>query len=78
MITETIVTTAITESIKGFNGADEYFSKTRDVFTARLQSYIMETKKYLEAAVIGEIGNNTFDHNFIFEKNFPWGVCGEI
>jgi hypothetical protein len=74
MIAETIVETVTAESIKGFNKTDVYFSKTRDVFTARIQSYIMETKKYLEAAVIGEIGNNTFDHNFIFEENFPWGV----
>jgi hypothetical protein len=74
MIAKTIVEAVVAESIKGFNEADKYFSKTRDVCTARIQSYIMETKKYLEAAVIGEIGNNTFDHNFIFDENFPWGV----
>jgi hypothetical protein len=74
MIVDTIAEAVVAESIKGFNEADEYFSKTRDVFTARIQSYITETKKYLEAAIIGEIGNNTFDHNFIFEENFPWGV----
>jgi hypothetical protein len=74
MIAKTIVEAVTAESVKGFNEADVCFSKTRDAFTARIQSYIMETKKYLEAAVIGEIGNNTFDHNFIFEENFPWGV----
>ncbi|MDR0322472.1 MAG: hypothetical protein LBI28_13310 [Treponema sp.] len=74
MITETVVEEAVTEYLKGFNEANKYFLSTRDVFTARLQNYIIETKKYLEAAVIGEIGNNTFDHNFIFEENFPWGV----
>jgi hypothetical protein len=44
MITESIVEAVVAESIKGFNKADEYFSKTRDVFTARLQSYIIEKK----------------------------------
>lgn len=39
------------------------FSKTRDVFQARLDTYISRTNKYLESAVIGEIGNNTYDHN---------------
>jgi hypothetical protein len=74
MISEATIDSTISEMISGFNGNDEYFSKTRDVFTARLQSYILETKKYLEAAIIGEIGNNTFDHNFVFEKSFPGGV----
>ena len=60
--------------LSGFKNDNEYFSETRDIFTARLQSYILETKKYLEAAIIGEIGNNTFDHNFIFEKDRQRGV----
>jgi hypothetical protein len=74
MIPATITEAVVAEAANGFNESDEYISKTRDVFTARMQNYILETKKYLEAAVIGEIGNNTFDHNFIFEKEFPWGV----
>ena len=74
MISEVIIDSAISEMLSGFNENSECFSKTRDIFTARLQSYIIETKKYLEAAIIGEIGNNTFDHNFIFEKDFPGGV----
>jgi len=74
MISETIIDSVISEMVGGFIGNGEYFSKTRDIFTARLQSYIIETKKYLEAAIIGEIGNNTFDHNFVFEKDFPGGV----
>jgi hypothetical protein len=76
-LNEAMVDSVISEMINGFNGNNgnaEYFSRTRDVFTARLQSYILETKKYLEAAIIGEIGNNTFDHNFAFEKKFPGGV----
>jgi len=74
MISEAIVDSVISEMLGGFNENGEYFSKTRDIFTARLQSYIIETKNYLEAAIIGEIGNNTFDHNFVFEKKFPGGV----
>jgi len=74
MISETIIDSVISEMVNGFIGNDECFSKTRDVFTARMQSYILETEKYLEAAVIGEIGNNTFDHNFVFKKNFTGGV----
>jgi hypothetical protein len=31
-----------------------------DVFTARLESFIIDTNKYLEAAIVGEIGNNQF------------------
>jgi len=74
MINEKIIETVTTEKINGFKESSEYFSGTRDVFTARIQSYVLETKKYLEAAIIGEIGNNTFDHNFIFENGFPIGV----
>ena len=74
MISETIIDSVISEMAGGFNGNSDYFSKTRDIFTARLQSYIIETQKYLEAAIIGEIGNNTFDHNFVFEKDYPGGV----
>ena len=74
MIEERIVKIAISEMNNCFRKSDEYFSKTRDVFTARLQSFVLETEKYLEAAVIGEIGNNTFDHNFGFNTNYPWGV----
>ena len=52
----------------------EHFAKTRDVFSARLDSYIASTGKYLEAAAIGELGNNAFDHNFNFNQTFERGV----
>jgi hypothetical protein len=74
MIDKTIVETVISEMICCFKGSEEYFSKTRDVFSVRLQSYITETEKYLEAAIIGEIGNNTFDHNFGFITSYPKGA----
>ena len=78
MIATQIIESAIAGKNNGFSKNDGRFSKTRDVFSARVQSYILETRKYLEAAVIGEIGNNTFDHNFIFEKNLPTGVYWDL
>ena len=39
-----------------------------------MQEYVTSTEKWLEAAVIGEIGNNTFDHNFQFAHDCPRGV----
>jgi hypothetical protein len=74
MIAETVIEALVAETVHGLNENDECFSKSRDVFSARMQSYILETNKYLEAAIIGEIGNNTFDHNFIFQQGLPWGV----
>ena len=44
----------------------DLFSKTRDVFQARIDTFSHATNKYLESAMIAEIGNNTFDHNFTF------------
>lgn len=50
------------------------FSKTRDVFQARLDTYVSRTNKYLESAVIGELGNNTFDHNLDYDSNHLRGA----
>ena len=74
MIDNDIITSIIADMNNQFVHTRECFSKTRDVFMARLQSYIIESEKYLEAAIIGEIGNNTFDHNFIFVNEVPRGV----
>ena len=74
MINEEILDAVVSEKIICFKNHTECYSKTRDVFLARLQRYIMETGEYLKAAIIGEIGNNTFDHNMVYEKNYPWGV----
>ncbi|WP_206173237.1 hypothetical protein [Treponema ruminis] len=52
----------------------ELISKTRDVFDARLVSYTSRTQNWLLGAVIGEIGANTFDHNFSFRTEVPKGV----
>ncbi|OGC16203.1 hypothetical protein A2246_03500 [candidate division WOR-1 bacterium RIFOXYA2_FULL_37_7] len=40
-----------------------YQCETRDVFKAKLDNFYAETKDPLLTAVIGEIGNNSFDHN---------------
>jgi hypothetical protein len=59
---------------EGFPGHDEYFCNFRDAFSARLDSYIRKSERYLEGAILGEIGNNTFDHNFNFTESFPRGI----
>ncbi|AEF86804.1 hypothetical protein TREPR_1877 [Treponema primitia ZAS-2] len=74
MIEHEIVKAVVSEMKNCFGKDNEHFSKTRDIFATRIQSYTLETGKYLEAAIIGEIGNNTFDHNFVFENNYPRGV----
>ena len=78
MIEEEVFKAVIADMQNCFKWNDANFSSTRDVFTARIQSYILETKKYLEAAIIGEIGNNTFDHNFIFENDCPRGAYCDL
>lgn len=52
----------------------DLFSKTRDVFQARVDTYTSRTNKYLESAVIGKIGNNTFDHNLDYDSNHQRGA----
>ena len=52
--------------------ASDYYCETRDIFQARLDrmtddllanNNIKEEKIYLVSAIVGEIGNNSFDHN---------------
>ena len=50
------------------------FSKTRDIFQARVDTYVSRTSRYLESAVIGELGNNTFDHNLDYDGNHLKGA----
>jgi len=43
---------------------DENFQiKTRDMLQAKLDNYYVEIKESLLIAVMGELGNNSFDHN---------------
>ena len=73
MINISCIETAFSElKLNGKNF--DYFSKTRDVFSARLEIYALETKKFLEAAIIGEIGNNSFDHNINANGSYTRGV----
>jgi hypothetical protein len=74
MINEDVIKDVVKAMEDGFEKDKDHFSITRDVFTARLESFIADTEKYLEAAIIGEIGNNTFDHNFIFMNVHKKGV----
>jgi hypothetical protein len=75
MFDDATIQAVISEKQAGFAFDAGCISATRDVFTSRMQTYVAETGKYLEAAVISEIGNNTFDHNFVYAKDFPRGVC---
>lgn len=52
----------------------DYFCVSRDIFQARVDTFVNRTKKYLQAAIIGEIGNNTFDHNWDFDKEHVRGT----
>lgn len=52
----------------------DYFCIARDIFQARLDTYVLRSKEYLLSAIIGEIGNNTFDHNWEFAKGQTRGV----
>lgn len=61
------------ENASNENNTD-FFCKYRDIFQARLDSYILKTDKYLESAIIGEIGNNTFDHNLEFSAGKARGT----
>ncbi|MBR5095878.1 MAG: hypothetical protein IK094_02085 [Treponema sp.] len=54
--------THISESSLSKNA--DFFCVSRDIFQARLDSFISKTGKYIESAVIGEIGNNSIDHNW--------------
>jgi len=42
MICDAVSKDVSLEMLSGFKNDQQYFSETRDVFTARLQSYILE------------------------------------
>lgn len=66
------IITKIEEASK--NKDEDFFCLTRDIFQARIDSYALRTTKYLESAIIGEIGNNTFDHNFDYAEGYLRGT----
>ena len=54
----------------GYEPSPEYYCRTRDVFQARLENFQSSLVKNQEpnlasliSAIVGEIGNNSFDHN---------------
>ena len=51
---------------------EENWASYKDIFEARLQAFNLQTEEWLLGAVIGEIGFNTFDHNFSFSS---YKVC---
>lgn len=61
---------------------DEYYCPTRDIFQVRLAGFLEELRKklsddnhaFLLTAIVGEIGNNSFDHNLGKWLDVP-GVC---
>jgi len=61
---------------------DKYYCPTRDIFQARLTGFLEGLRKkltddnraFLLTAIVGEIGNNSFDHNLGKWLGAP-GVC---
>jgi len=58
------------KSDRAYEPDQKYYCKTRDVFQARLEHFQQEllknknnTPASLVSAIVGEIGNNSFDHN---------------
>lgn len=52
----------------------DFWSPNKDIFDARLQTFNLRSQEWLFGAVIGEVGFNTFDHNFIFPNNVKKGL----
>lgn len=61
---------------------DKYYCPSRDIFQARLSGFLEELRKkltddnraFLLTAIVGEIGNNSFDHNLGKWLDAP-GIC---
>lgn len=70
----------VSEKADNVDVSSENYCKTRDVFQARLEKMmnnllqekrIEESKTYIVAAIAGEIGNNSFDHNLGSWRDLP-------
>ncbi len=75
----------ISEKSEYVDVSGKNYCKTRDVFSARLEKMIKdllesgkanEDKIYIAAAVAGEIGNNSFDHNLGSWRDIPGTFFG--
>lgn len=75
MIQNIIVNSFISKISQIRNGMfSEQISNTRDIFDARLMTFTSRSNNWLLGAVIGEVGANTFDHNFMFRSDVPKGL----
>src|SRR4030042_12340 len=70
----------MSEKPQNVDVTSENYCKTRDIFQARLEKMtndllrekkIKENKAYIVAAIAGEIGNNSFDHNLGSWEDIP-------
>lgn len=65
----------IVSNLTPYYNDESNWSRNKDIFDARLQAYNLRTEQWLFGAVIGEIGFNTFDHNFGFNCNKKGLYC---
>lgn len=76
MIQNDIVNSFISKITQIRNGKfSDQISNTRDVFDARLMTFTSRTNNWLLGAVVGEVGANTFDHNFMFRSDYYHDGC---
>lgn len=70
----------ISEKAENVDVSSENYCKTRDIFQGRLEKMaddilrekeIGENKAYIVAAIAGEVGNNSFDHNLGNWRDIP-------
>ncbi|MDR3243889.1 MAG: hypothetical protein LBT79_03985 [Elusimicrobiota bacterium] len=54
----------IADKIEDFDENIQGYCRFRDLFNVRADRFLIEVKKPILAAVAGEIGSNSFDHNF--------------
>lgn len=79
MITDEVIKELIQRVKKASDEKNtDLFCISRDVFQARLDSFVYKSSKFIESAVIGEIGNNTFDHNWNYSDKNMRGTFFEI
>lgn len=63
------------KDISQLNQNNDCWSLYKDAFDAKLQTFAMQSQQWLLGAVLGEIGFNTFDHNFQIDSNRKGLYC---
>lgn len=61
----------LSESNNSYPFDVQYQNATRDIFQARLNNLYSESQNPLLVAVVGELGNNSFDHNLGNWRDIP-------